>query len=74
MKITKPKRFSIEFSNEELERLNKAILGLGEIMRTLEENDLSALHDSFDGNCLEISDISRIHDDLMDLIEMDEGF
>ena len=74
MKITKPKRFSIEFSDEELKGLNKAILALGEIMRTLEENDLSVLQDSFDGNCLEISDISRIHDDLMDLIEMDEAF
>ena len=74
MKITKPKRFSIEFSEEEFKGLNKAIFALGEIMRALEENDLSVLQNSFEGNCLEISDISRIHDDLMDLLEMDECF
>ena len=74
MKITKPERCPVEFSNEEIEALNKAICTLGKIMRTLEENDLSVLQNSFDGNCLEISDISRIHDDLMDLLDMDAGF
>lgn len=74
MKVTKPERCPIEFSDEELERLTKAICTLGEIMRTLEENDLTVLQDSDWGNCLDVKDISRIHDDLMDLLEMDEAF
>lgn len=74
MKITKPERFPIEFSNEELATLNKAISTLSKIVWTLEENDISILQNNLDGNCLQISDISRIHDELMDLLDMDEAF
>ncbi len=74
MKITKLEKFPVEFSDEELETFDEAILTLGKIMRTLEENNLSVLQNSFEGNCLDVKDISRIHDALMDLVEMDEAF
>lgn len=74
MKITKPERFPVEFSTEELVTLNKAVSTLDKIMKTLEENDLSVLQNSCDGNCLDMNSISRIHDELMDLSEMDEAF
>ena len=74
MKVTKPERCPIELSDEEIEALDEAIFTLGNIMRTLEENDLTVLQNSCEGNCLDIKDISRIHDELMDLLEMDEAF
>lgn len=74
MRIKKLERFPIEFSDEELETLGETIFTLSRIMKTLEENDLTVLQNSCEGNCLDVKDISRIHDALMDLVEMDEAF
>lgn len=74
MKITKPEKFPIEFSDEELETLGETIFTLGKIMSTLEKNGLTVLQNSGEGNCLDVKDINRIHDALTDLIEMDEAF
>lgn len=74
MKITKPEKFPVEFSNAELDAFDEAISTLSKIMRTLEENGLSVLQNSLEGNCFDVKDISRIHDALMDLAEMDEAF
>lgn len=74
MRITKPEKFPIEFEVEEAEVFEETIFMLGKIIHTLEENDFTVLQNSLEGNCIEIKDIARIRDVLMDLAEMDTAF